>query len=198
MSAALHRAWHPVPGMRADRHRMPISTARAALVRHLWTNHFWPGLYGCHVGMSSGRPTRATAWGDGCHAPHHGAHAGGSHMDITTTAGPGPGHAVMKLAGELDISTVGDIRAALAAAVTAYRQVVIDLGDLSFCDCSGIGALVAAKNSAARRGTHLTVRNIPDHLARLLHITGTPLPATPGTSLTIGGAAHHFPQGTAA
>ncbi|WNO70422.1 STAS domain-containing protein [Streptomyces sp. AM8-1-1] len=118
-------------------------------------------------------------------------------MDITTTAGPGPGHAVMKLAGELDISTVGDIRAALAAAVTAYRQVVIDLGDLAFCDCSGIGALVAAKNSAARRGTHLTVRNIPDHLARLLHITGTPL-ATPGTSLNIGGAAHHVPQGTAA
>ncbi|WP_405575239.1 STAS domain-containing protein [Streptomyces sp. NBC_01167] len=119
-------------------------------------------------------------------------------MDITTTAGPGPGHAVMKLTGELDISTVGDIRAALAAAVTAYRQVVIDLTDLAFCDCSGIGALVAAKSSAARRGTHLTVRNIPDHLTRLLHITGTPLTATPDTGLAIGGAARHFPQGTAA
>ena len=118
-------------------------------------------------------------------------------MDITTTAGPGPGHAVMKLTGELDISTVGDIRAALAAAVTAYRQVVIDLTDLAFCDCSGIGALVAAKNSAARRGTHLTVRNIPDHLARLLHITGTPL-TTPDTGPAIGGAARRFPQGTAA
>ncbi len=114
-------------------------------------------------------------------------------MDITTTAGPGPGNAVVQIAGELDVHTVGDVREVLGAAVGACRRVVVDLHDLTFCDCSGIGALVGASNTAIRRGVDLTVRNVPDHLARLLQLTSTLLPTAPAML-----PSRHSMHGTAA
>ncbi|MFF3403060.1 STAS domain-containing protein [Streptomyces sp. NPDC002659] len=104
-------------------------------------------------------------------------------MDITTTAGWGAGQAVVTVAGELDIHTAPDVRQALAAAVAVYEETVLDLAHLGFCDCAGLGALIAARNAARRHGTRLHLYNIPGHLQRLARATGTSLAAasdTPG------------------
>lgn len=102
-------------------------------------------------------------------------------MDITATAGPGAGHGVVTMAGELDIHTAPDLRQALAAAVAVYEETVVDLARLGFCDCAGLGALIAARNAARRHGTRLHLRNIPSHLQRLARATSTSL-ATLDTS----------------
>ncbi|MFF3062148.1 STAS domain-containing protein [Streptomyces sp. NPDC057909] len=59
-----------------------------------------------------------------------------------------------------------------------YEETVLDLSRLDFCDCVGIGALVAARNMARRSGHRLRVRNAPGHLQRLLHATRTCLTGT--------------------
>ncbi|WP_369243627.1 STAS domain-containing protein [Streptomyces sp. R41] len=65
-------------------------------------------------------------------------------MDIAVSAGPSLRWAVITVSGELDIDTAADLRQALAAAVTVYEETVIDLAGVDFCDCAGIGTLVAA------------------------------------------------------
>ncbi|MGI5380635.1 STAS domain-containing protein [Streptomyces sp. CA-251387] len=99
-------------------------------------------------------------------------------MDIAVSSGPGLCPTVITVSGELDIGTAADLRQALAAAVTVYEETVIDLAGVSFCDCAGIGTLVAARNLARRRGHRLRVHGIPAHLQRLLHLTHTRLADT--------------------
>jgi anti-anti-sigma factor len=76
---------------------------------------------------------------------------------------------VVRLAGELDLATRV---ACFNACVTGDTNTVeIDLSALTFLDCSGYGALVAARLVLEERGGSLTVSNStgqPDHLVRLL------------------------------
>jgi anti-anti-sigma regulatory factor len=59
-------------------------------------------------------------------------------------------------------------------AIAEHEQVAIDLRRLGFCDCAGLSALIAARNTARHHGTTLTFRNTPRQLARLLrHIPHT-------------------------
>ncbi|MFJ1562195.1 STAS domain-containing protein [Streptomyces mirabilis] len=84
-------------------------------------------------------------------------------MDITVCAGPALRRGVITVCGELDIDTAADLRHALTAAVAMYEETVLDLAGVDFCDCAGIGPLIAARNLARRRGHRLHVRRIPGH-----------------------------------
>src|SRR3954451_12742372 len=55
---------------------------------------------------------------------------------------------LLNLSGELDLATVGELEAALASRLQAGENVVVDLRGLAFMDSSGVGALVAAHQSA--------------------------------------------------
>lgn len=60
--------------------------------------------------------------------------------------------------GELDISRVGDFRAALLdAAREGAAAVVVDLSQVSFIDSSGLGALVELHSRLRRSGRRLAV-----------------------------------------
>lgn len=73
---------------------------------------------------------------------------------------------VVALAGELDIATR---QVAYDACVASENQdIVVDLGAVSFLDCSGYGALMAARAELRRRGGSLTLRNVRGEPARLL------------------------------
>ncbi|MFE5549750.1 lipid asymmetry maintenance protein MlaB [Streptomyces sp. NPDC056534] len=85
---------------------------------------------------------------------------------------------MVKVSGDLDIGTVPDLRQALFVAVSVYEETVVDLARLGFCDCAGLGGLVAVRNAAHRRGARLEWQHIPGHLRVLLRATRTSLTGT--------------------
>jgi anti-anti-sigma factor len=77
---------------------------------------------------------------------------------------------VVALAGELDVATRQIAYDACVAGES--RDIVVDLGAVSFLDCSGYGALMAASAELRRRGGSLTLRNAQGEPARLLFLIG--------------------------
>jgi len=68
------------------------------------------------------------------------------------------GTAVLRVAGEIDLLTVEQLRAALDQALAGPRRtVVVDLQGVSFVACAGIGLLVDVRWRARRRGVRLHV-----------------------------------------
>jgi len=68
------------------------------------------------------------------------------------------GTAVLRVAGEIDLLTVEQLRAALDQALAGTRRsVVVDVQGVSFVDCAGIGLLVDAQWRARRRGVRLRI-----------------------------------------
>ncbi|MEV6111358.1 STAS domain-containing protein [Streptomyces sp. NPDC052109] len=84
------------------------------------------------------------------------------------------GWTVASLAGQIDIFTVPGLRAHLKELVADHGerpQVIVDLGAVTFCDAHGLGALIGAHKSAARRGGAVRVVVPKGRVRRLLHIT---------------------------
>jgi anti-anti-sigma factor len=80
------------------------------------------------------------------------------------------GHGVgLRLAGELDISTVGDLRAALETLPDGAAT--LDLGGLSFIDASGLHALEQYARSL-NGSAPLRLDNVSAHVRRLFELTG--------------------------
>jgi anti-anti-sigma factor len=66
--------------------------------------------------------------------------------------------AVLRAHGEIDMLTVGDLRAALDDRLAAGNAtVVVDLRGVSFVACTGIGLLADARERARRRGIRLRI-----------------------------------------
>jgi anti-sigma B factor antagonist len=77
------------------------------------------------------------------------------------------------LTGELDLESAdavgGRVREVLERGAT---EVVVDLAAVTFCDSTGVEALVAAHDTAARAGARLTVAHAYGITRRTLEITG--------------------------
>ncbi|MDT0462772.1 STAS domain-containing protein [Streptomyces gibsoniae] len=79
---------------------------------------------------------------------------------LTVSVGRLDGWIVASLAGEIDILTVPRLRAHLGDLVADHGgrpQLIVDLGDVTFCDALGLSALIGAHHTAARRGGTLCV-----------------------------------------
>jgi anti-sigma B factor antagonist len=83
------------------------------------------------------------------------------------------GHAVLAVDGELDVYTCGQLRAELLALSAAgHHRIALDLSALAFCDSSGLGVMVGAVKRARNHGGGLSIYGAPEHLLRMLRITG--------------------------
>lgn len=84
-----------------------------------------------------------------------------------------PDHVLVRLAGDLDISSLPPIEQALAAAVLAeIPALTVDLTDEGFIGVTGIGALVRAANAARERGCDFRVVGASAHLRELCGLLG--------------------------
>ncbi|AEW97817.1 MULTISPECIES: STAS domain-containing protein [Streptomycetaceae] len=64
--------------------------------------------------------------------------------------------AVISVAGELDMETAPELRLAVSACLQqGPRSLSIDLSRVSFCDCSGLNALLRARRLTAEAGVRL-------------------------------------------
>jgi anti-anti-sigma factor len=72
---------------------------------------------------------------------------------------------------QLDLLTVPSLREQLAGPV-ASRHVVVDMADVVFCDCRGIGVLVAAQARQQAGGGSLHLVSVNAFIAKLLALCG--------------------------
>ncbi|MFS8204160.1 STAS domain-containing protein [Streptomyces sp. CWNU-52B] len=92
---------------------------------------------------------------------------------LTLRTRTAPTGVVIELAGELDHHTAPDVRAALPGLdLRPGRQLVLDLGGVTFCDSTGITVLIAARNHALAAGATIALAAVPDRVSRIFRIVG--------------------------
>jgi anti-sigma B factor antagonist len=80
---------------------------------------------------------------------------------------------VVRLIGELDQSTTPQLEACLdTLRADGAPDIRLDLSGLSFCDSSGISAMLMASQEWTKRGGHLSIASPQDAVRRVLEITG--------------------------
>jgi anti-sigma B factor antagonist len=83
------------------------------------------------------------------------------------------GHAVVVVAGELDVYTYPRLRDELVRLHEAgHHRLVLDLQELEFTDSSGLGVLVGAVKRARASGGGLVLVGVRESILRVLRITG--------------------------
>ena len=80
----------------------------------------------------------------------------------------------LAVAGEVDVSTVADLRTALHAAADhgpSGVDLVLDCGGLAFVDATGLGVLLSTHRRAHRAGRRLVLTGVSPALGRLLFVS---------------------------
>ena len=90
---------------------------------------------------------------------------------IAEEEGPG-GERIVRVHGELDIATAGDLERAVLRPREPGDQIVLDLGGLRFMDSTGLRVLLRARAEAKAGRWDLYVRNVPANVQRLFSISG--------------------------
>lgn len=81
--------------------------------------------------------------------------------------------ASLRVAGEVDLSTVAIFDEAISASVeNAHDPLRIDLSGVTFMDSSGLNALIRARNTLEERGVKLVISGVSDQVRHLLEISG--------------------------
>lgn len=83
-----------------------------------------------------------------------------------------PGRIVATLAGELDVGTTQVFRHAIGPYTASGREVVVDISRLTFCDSTGLGALVAVYRAATGAGARLHLCAAQPQMEKTLSVTG--------------------------
>jgi anti-sigma B factor antagonist len=94
--------------------------------------------------------------------------------DLSIAVERAPTEAIVKLAGEIDMSTVQRLSKVVGDLLVAEPppRVVLDLADVTFCDSQGLGTLVVLSRKATMAQSCLVLINVGDFLLRVLDITG--------------------------
>jgi anti-sigma B factor antagonist len=80
---------------------------------------------------------------------------------------------VLRVSGELDLYTAPDLCHALALARSAARRIVVDLGEVTFCDSTALRALMgAAREVEIASGWIAFVVPPGSPTARLFNVSG--------------------------
>ncbi|HEY9390726.1 MAG TPA: STAS domain-containing protein, partial [Mycobacteriales bacterium] len=84
-----------------------------------------------------------------------------------------PEYAVMRVAGEIDIATVGQITDELSQLLAdGCRYLVVDLSMTGFCDASGLSSLIVAQDRVRARRGWLRLVGPQPIVRKLFHVTG--------------------------
>lgn len=98
---------------------------------------------------------------------------GGNRRQLTVDVRRSGARAVVTPAGELDHHSAGVLRASLDACVAdGCSRIVIDCGDLEFCDSTGLNVLLATRLAAEDAGGGVHLAAMRPIVARVFEITG--------------------------
>ena len=80
--------------------------------------------------------------------------------------------ATIHVGGEIDLATCPQLRAVLVELIdTGFHQLIIDLEQVSFLDCTGIGVLVDARRRVQQHGGCLNLARPTPFVLRVLTLT---------------------------
>jgi anti-anti-sigma factor len=83
------------------------------------------------------------------------------------------GVAVVRAVGAFDLDTHQILRQELARALASRRPaVLVDLGRVSFMDHAGLAAMIVSARAARRCGQRVMLLQVPDHVGRLIQMSG--------------------------
>lgn len=98
---------------------------------------------------------------------------GGFVTDLDITGSDEGDFTVLRLVGDVDVSSAGRLRDALARLITdTSGKVLVDLTDVPFLDSTGIGVLVARLKQQRGNGGELALVAPSERLLRGFRITG--------------------------
>jgi len=80
----------------------------------------------------------------------------------------------IKLAGELDISTVEKFRQSVEDVPETTTEIHLDFSDVEFVDSTGIGSLVHMFNQLKARDIEVKVKRIPAEIYEVFDLLGIP------------------------
>jgi len=81
---------------------------------------------------------------------------------------------VVRLSGEIDVSTVGQARAHLGEAIADNpgSVITVDMGEVTFLDSTGIGAVVSALKRARHSDGDLRLVGVQPQVLKVFQLTG--------------------------
>lgn len=82
--------------------------------------------------------------------------------------------ACVYVSGELDLANAGHLTDCVAVALKAVgtSELVLDLGQMTFCDSVGMQAMVNAQRACAQRGIKMAIHRPGERFRELLEIVG--------------------------
>jgi len=90
-----------------------------------------------------------------------------THVDVNGD------HALIRLRGELDVSTSGGVRDLIVRLVSEGRShITLDCDGLAFVDSTGLGVFVGARARALAANGSVALCGVRPALERLLSVTG--------------------------
>lgn len=92
--------------------------------------------------------------------------------ELSVTFSGDPGHPVVVVAGEIDLSTADQLRSALDAVLADSDRVEIDLSGTTFMDSTGLAVLIAAFRRLGESREALVLRDPSRAVIRLLEVSG--------------------------
>ena len=81
---------------------------------------------------------------------------------------------ILRLKGELDDVSVSDLRTRISNYIDSYRinHLVLNLGELTFLDSSGIGFIIGRYHQLRKRNGDITISNVNSKIDRIIYISG--------------------------
>jgi len=79
---------------------------------------------------------------------------------------------VLYARGDIDMDSADEFRDRLLTCLDQFELVEVDMGEVSFIDSSGLGALVRLRTEAATRSKDATLRNLSPATEKLLALSG--------------------------
>jgi anti-anti-sigma factor len=80
--------------------------------------------------------------------------------------------AIVSAAGEIDLSTVGDLREAVTAAAEDCERLRLDLSQIEFIDSTGLGGLLELRSTLRSRNVTLEIVAGDGPVRQAVEITG--------------------------
>jgi len=108
--------------------------------------------------------------GDRPSSAHRSPHAA-APGDLDVTVGQHATRVVVTARGELDLNTVAHLEAAVADHAGPRQDLVVDLGELTFVDSTGLRLLLRLRERAQRNATGLLVVT-SERVRRILDLSG--------------------------